>query len=53
MEILVKPRDAQADLNYRWAHKIDGTFSDVAALMVMSSFEYCLNLTHLNHTLSL
>ena len=28
--------NAQADLNFRWAHKSEGTFSDVAA--PLSSF---------------
>ena len=31
VKILIRLRNAQSDLNLRWAHISEGTFSDVAA----------------------
>ena len=35
---LVRLQDAQADVNLRWAHKSEGTFSHVATPMIVLIF---------------
>ena len=46
VKVLIGCANAQADLNLRWAHRSEGTFLDVEALMFFLLAIWFLNLLH-------